>query len=540
MFTHDLDANLDQELSEIPPEYQEAFRQAMARELADMEQNRTDSDILRYLRQRREDFRRGSFIRPDGRPGLVALSPEAVYEQALPQLAQSSRGDEDQTAERRRLALKLALFAGVTLLFLFLVFRGRVQREAAGALPVETTPTVPLAAGAAPTPTLPLPEITGVDDSLQTIGSLGGALTIGRPSAIELHYSRSEETVALAIDPSRPTTRGELRFNEAAMLSTNPVAVWIFGTVLNYAVGIPDSLVRNLTPGDRLTLSTDTGAALDFVVIRTGQGSSYDAGRLLSQNRLGLTLFALPAVAEDDVAFALAQYDITAEDSLAQPLYAVGEPFTLADGRPLEVGAAAFNQTAQGDIRIVLSGLAHSALTEATILLSLTAGREQTMAVPLTPAENGTWQATFVVPGQAQGAALIAEFRALPAGSLAVVRLGEIPHLVEQLASTVVEVWPATAGDGPVIVAAIQVNNPGEGAVYLDPDFIRLADEGGDAYGQNWQVTPRLPLLINPGETLGLTVTFPPPTAPVRLQIGRDLWEIGLPVTTSLPAGRRP
>ena len=76
-----------------------------------------------------------------------------------------------------------------------------------------------------------------------------------------------------------------MRYNETTMLSDNPVAVWLFGTVLNYALGIPDSLVRNLEPGDRITLSTDTGAALHFVVAETGAGANYDAGRLLSQNR---------------------------------------------------------------------------------------------------------------------------------------------------------------------------------------------------------------------------------------------------------------
>ncbi|RMG91353.1 MAG: hypothetical protein D6706_18335 [Chloroflexi bacterium] len=45
----------------------------------------------------------------------------------------------------------------------------------------------------------------------------------------------------------------------------------------------------------RLTIhSTDTGTSLRFVIIETGQGANYDTGWLLSQNRLGLTLFALP------------------------------------------------------------------------------------------------------------------------------------------------------------------------------------------------------------------------------------------------------
>ena len=90
MFDYDTEINLDQELSEIPPEYQDAFRQTIEQELADTEQNRTDTDILTYMRQRRDDFKRGSFIRPDGRPGMVALNPETMYEQALPELQEVS------------------------------------------------------------------------------------------------------------------------------------------------------------------------------------------------------------------------------------------------------------------------------------------------------------------------------------------------------------------------------------------------------------------------------------------------------------------
>jgi hypothetical protein len=530
MFDYQLD--IDQELSEIPPEYQDAFRQALSRELADSEQNRTDADILQYLRQRRQDFQQGNFIRPDGRPGLVALNPETLYEQALPQLAQGSLEDEDNSAERRRLVLKLALFAGVALIFLFLAFRGRAQREAAAARPPETTPVAALATAGAPTPTPALPEITGADDSLQTIGGLGGALTIGRPSAIEIHYSQSEETVALAIDPSRPTTRGELRFNEAAMLSDNPVAVWVFGTVLNYAIGLPDSLVRNLTPGDRIRLNTDTGAALNFVVARTWQGSSHEAGRLLSQNRLGLTLFALPAAAESGVTFAFADYDVTGEEGQTQPVYGLGEPFVFSGGQRVEARAVQVSHTAQGALRVVVEGLLTDPSESGAILLSLTADRQQTTAVPLTPDDEGGWQADFTLSAEATGAVLLAEFRALPTGGLALVGLGDLPRLVEQLDIDLTGAWLVAAGDGPLATVSGDVHNPGAGAVYLGPDFIGLIVEGGDAYDQSWQVAPRLPLLLSPGETVGLTVRFPPRAASMRLQIGLDLWEIGFPPET--------
>lgn len=545
MFDYDLELNIEQELSEIPPEYQDAFRQAMERELTDTEQNRTDTDILNYLRQRRDDFKRGGFIRPDGRPGMVALNPDTMYEQALPELAQSSLGEPDNTAERRRTLIKIGVFVGVALVFLFFVFRGRAQREGGQEATVEGTPVAEIAGEGTPVPTPPLPEITGVDDSLQTIGSLGGALTIGRPSAIELTYGRTEETIALAIDPSKPTPKGEMRYSEATMLSDNPVAVWLFGTVLNYAIGIPDSMVRNLEPGDRITLSTDTGAALRFVVAETGEGANYEAGRLLSQNRLGLTLFALPAMTEDDVSFAFANYDVASEEGQGQVVYEVGDNFALSAGGELQVAAVQFGNTADGSIRIAIEGNINNLDDSQSVMLSLTSSNEQTTAVPLTPDEAGVWQVAFSLPDSVTSLPLLAEFRVLPGGSLAVVQLGEVPRLIEQLQVEITGAW--WDREPEQITMMLSVHNPGEEAVYLGSEFIQIPErydvtsEGGDAYEVIMQVTPRLPTLIEPGKTLGLTVTFPWHAPLVRLQIGADLWEVAnVPLDIPASTGQQP
>jgi hypothetical protein len=275
MTDYEQDLDIAAELSQIPAEYQDAFRQAMTEELAETEQDRTDNDILAYLRRRRDDFKRGGFIRPDGRSGLVSLDAATMYEQALPELARRSLGEAEDPAGRRRTLLKLAGFALIVLVFLVLVFRSRANRaaETTEADSDSGTPAATTAAGA-PAPTPSLPAVAGAEDSLQTIGGLGGALTIGRPSALELHYARTEETIALAIDPSKTTPKGELRFNETVMGSDNPVAVWLFGTVLNYAVGIPEGMARNLAPGDRVVLRTDTGAALHFRVWEVRQANN--------------------------------------------------------------------------------------------------------------------------------------------------------------------------------------------------------------------------------------------------------------------------
>ena len=539
--------NLAQELAGIPPEYQDAFRQALARELVDTEQQRTDGDILAYLRRRRDDFERGGFIRPDGRPGLVTLDPETMYEQALPELAQSSLGGDVEQLARRRTWLKLGGFLLLLLLFLGLALRGRAQRAAdaaadaanATATAAAGTPGVatPAAAGTA-LPTPPLPALTGAEDALQTIGGLGGALTIGRPSALEIVYGGSEETIALAIDPSQPTTKGELRYDEATMLSDNPVAVWLFGTVLNYAIGLPDSLVRNLVPGDRITLSSDTGAALQFIVTETRPGTNYEAARLLSQNRLGLTLFALPATAAEDVAYAFAAYDIAGEEGAAQPAYGVGERVPLAPaGSSAPAGQLAltgvqFSHLADGQLAVQLQGTLANLAAGQSVLLSLTAGTQQTAVVPLPPAAaDGSWQTALALPGEVAGAPLMAEIRLLPGGRPAMVQLGAVPQLTNQLQISVTAAYQEPAAGQAVLQLA--VFNPGPGAVYLGPDFLQTLNQGGDAYAPAGQVLPRLPQLIGPEESVGLTWTFSPSDTPVQLQIGADLWLLeGLLSTT--------
>ena len=551
MFHFD-DLDVQRELAQIPPEYQDIFRQALEGELAELAagtEEHTDTDVLRYLRRRRDDFRRGAFIRPDGRPGIVVADPELLYEQGVIGLALGQE-DEEAARERRVTRLKVAGFLLVAALFLAFALRGRAAGRAAGE--GEATPVA--AAPGETTPTPPLPEMSGAGDALQTIGGLGAALTIGRPGAIELHYAATEETIALAIDPSRPSPRGELRFSEATMASERPVAVWLFGTVVNYGIGLPDGLVRNLQPGDRIRLSTDTGASLAFVVTEKQQGASHETAVFLSQNRPGMTLFALPAAADDDVALAFAGYDVASEQELAQRSYPIGEPFSLPGWGEVQVEAVHYANAADGSLRIVIEGhnRPSSPTGGQTLLLSLSTGGEQTPAVPL-EATAGPWQATLTLAATTPGRPLFAELRALPGGAPAVVALGEVPRLVDALEVSVGQAYLEPAGEQVVVQLAL--HNAGEGAVYLDREAVRVRPEGGDAYEPAGQVEPALPILIGPRETLGLSVAFPllsarqtpsvgqppaasppqPHPAAVRLQIGAGLWEL-----SGLPAGRQP
>jgi hypothetical protein len=524
--------DLQQELSRIPAEYQDIFRQKLSEEVDELGPEADDTAVLHYLRRRREEMRRGGYIRPDGRPGLVEVDPETLYERGL-------RAGRPASTDRRRTLLKVAGLCLLGVLALFFLLRGRAIRAG------DPQPSVtPDAESAAATGTPSIPDVSSSDEVLRTIGGLGGALTIGRPSALELHYAATEETIALPIDPSRITTRGELRYDELTMLSAQPVAVWIFGAVVNYAVGVPEGLVRNLQAGDRLILNTDTGAMLPFRVSETLQAAAHEATALLSQNRAGMTLFSLPAPASDAVTIALAAYDTAAETRPQLPVYALGETFSLTGRGEMRVDEILYEQRANKSLAVLVYG-SYTAGSQATaetpaVTLSLSGAGLQTPALHLQVTEEGGWQAEFELPQTAAGSPFFAELRPLTGGETVLVRLGEVPDLPAQLQVTV---GPAFV-DARTVSAVLQVtvHNPAGGAVYLFEGDIEIRhSEGGDAYTLSRQVTPSLPLLIQPGETVGLTVTlwgFLPvenqPVTSVEVRIGADLWQLSGPFVNAL------
>ena len=159
-------------------------------------------------------------------------------------------------------------------------------------------------------------------------------------------------------------------------------------------------------------------------------------------------------------------------------------------------------------------------------MLSLTGAGTQTPAIPVESA-SGSWQATFDLPPAAIGTALIAEFRSLPTNELALVRVGELPNLQQQLAVSVAEASFAPASDELRLSA--EIHNPGPGVVYLDASFIQLIPEGGDATILPGQIEPYLPTVIYPGEALRFQLTFSTVQTSVQVQIGTGRWALGKP-----------
>ena len=515
--------NLEQALTTIPTEYQELFRAAIENELADAGID-GDQETLTYMRQRLADFEAGTFIRPDGKTGSVTLDPDSTYEVALEQMSvELGEETEEDIKERRNTIIKVIVFVVVAIVLVFVMKpRNDADAEIDGTLAEATAVVVEAGLDsliATPTPE-PIPEISDSEQALETVGSLGGSLTIGRPSSIEIYYSSSKETIALPIDPSQPTPKGELRYEETVMQSDTPVAVWLFGTVLNYSIGVPEGVVSNLEADDRIVINTDTGKSLRFVVTGTQTRANYETNTLFSQSRIGLTLFALPALAEDSVTVAFANYDISSEQVNVAPAQGLGDRIALPNVE-FSIDEALYSHEPDGRLQVVIEGVTHSG--SEPLLMSLATGGIQTESRALNLVPNANWQEAFILPSSVAGANLLAEFRSVSGIGVASVYLGEIPQFEDSLEVTILDsFWDTEASQG---VINLSIHNPNQGAVRVSSEYIDVSQEGGrDVI---WSVLPNLPTLIELGQTVNVSISFSSEAAnAVFIQIGSDLWRI--------------
>ena len=506
-------------LRQIPAEYEDIFQVTIRQEISD-QGLADDMAILTHLRQRQAEFAGGAFLRPDGRRGLVSLAGGHRLDEAF-QLGE----DELDASERRSTVIRIAVIVVVAVVLFAFLFGGRGGDDAVAAS--EEDENLVGEEGAAPTPE-PIQALSGANETLQGIGGLGGALQLGRPASLELHFSQTGEVIALPIDPSRTTNKGELRYNSSVMSGENPVAVWLFGTVLNYAIGIPENMVVRLVAGDQIVLQTDTGAAFVFVVSSVEQRPNYATNELLQQDRVGMTLFALPASDEANVSVALASYDIAQETAtLAQTnRFSVDSPFTVA-GVTIAVTAFNFRQSLAGRLLVSLEGTVSGDLSDKQVLVGLTGRAEQTEALEL-DLTTGAFRLQFSLPSTVAGAGLAADFRVFPTGQLATVTLGQVPQFSEQL-----EVIPPQASldiSTGLATVVVTITNPYDGALLIAPDFFQLAraeQQGGDPIPYA-MTDAQLPMLLEPAETQVMAVTFLPPEdgSPVLLTLGRTRWEL--------------
>lgn len=518
------------QLREIPIAYQDTVNLFVDRQIADGDCP-TDSAMLTLLRTLQRDFENGYYITPDGEMALLEIdNPDALYANGGVDLLTSGEDGESNAAASRQTILKGVGLGVILLVMLGLLLSSRNRRlelaevDATG----EPAPATAQAANSAIPTAAPLQAIENQEEALQTIGGLGGALTLGRPASLEIHYQETEDVVAFPIDPALVAPQGELPFDPERMASENPVAVWVLGTVLNYNIGIPDLFARNIQPGDALLINTDTGSSLRFVVTETFEGNTYDPTRHLNQDRIGATLFSLPAPADNRVRFISASYDIATEDSAVTPPLSQNDPILFANGQQVEIARITYGHTSSGEVQFEIEG---TAAPETHFLLALSSLAAQTETT--TPVRAGErWSASFLVPDRFMGGPLLAELRAVPSNELLFVELGHFPLLTEQL-----QVHAQTAYWFPETqtgVVHLTVTNDGGQPVRVGETYINLTG-GEQTQKREIPLMTNLPLLLAGNETQEITLSFVYRTSgePLVLQAGSSLYELQL--TTTYP-----
>lgn len=503
--------------SQIEPTYRQAFERWLDGRLTGAADEETELRIINQLIPLMES---GQLI-VDDRGRENQLTGGVVYDDHV--IAAKLRRQEAAVQKSRRdkiVGAFLVIGALVVLLFVLGVFSsGGNKAETAGV--AEETPEV------APTAT-PIRESV-----LEMADELGGRVQLGQPRTIEIRHKATEENVTLAIVPVEVDENGLIRYFAPDEEDAESVAVWVFGTVINYVFGIPEKLVQSLSPEDTIYMRTATGAVYAFTVTEQFTAEPQEV-ELFSQRRgPGLTLFALPSSTEP-VPVARAVYLAANEEiTRLEAVATVGEELNIGDVS-FSVAKVTVNETLDGLLDVQVSG--HMGANDTPnqsdpmliSLVSLTgqyapATGNQLYAGPTA----GVWQARWQLPPELLLGNTRLQVIPLYGGSTSVT-LGRLPQPGEALQMTVVGAdWDETAAEA---VLTIRVRNSSEGTARLADAQFHLSQQGGDV---SKTTDPILPILLDPGEQVALQLHFRPTMSglPVLLQAGRSLWEIDhLPV----------
>ena len=465
-----------------------------------------------------------------------ALAGEAVYDDAAVAARLSQWRTEAGKTRREKVVGVLLLASAVILLFFALggldLFSSVAEAEpVAVAEEEEETELAP-----APSPT-PIRESV-----LELADNLGGRVRLGQPRTIEIRRQGATESVTLAIVPAQVDATGAIAYFQPDEAEADGVAVWVFGTVINYVFGVAEQTARQLQPGDTVAMRSATGAVYTFAIVETLAAEPQQVEIFSQRQSPGLTLFALPA-SGSPVPAARAVY-LAANEELGglSPLAALGEPTTAA-GRPFTVTAMTLDEGLDGLLTIRVSGEIESADAGAStggaaaggqpLLLSLLTPAGQYGAVSggqLTPpaappGEAVAWTAVWQLPADLVFGSLRLRVDSLyePATT---VDLGSPLLPGEALEATLAAaVWDEARAETTLSFAVV---NRGPGVVRLDAAQFSAAQQGGEL---PLIIQPYLPLLLPPGgETVVVVQTRPPlPGHPLIVQAGARRWEVDPP-----------
>ncbi len=519
-------------ISQIPADYVEAFEEALSDQFnnsAAYEAVQQHEVIAMLIEQVRD---RNAYIQPNGELAYI----QASREQIIAAIAYRENQTAAEQITARSPLVRILVFAVLAMLIVGVSWfmwhirpsaqraRAEARTDALTQTDETQTPIVDPLDAEIPIPTLqPLPPVS--QDALAAIGGNGESLTLGEPSLLEIIYGDGEVT-ALPISPAGLTEVGALRYQEEIMLSDTPVAVWVANTRLNYGIGIPHELVSRLKIGDRVTIFTNTGVETDFLVRELATKRSYETSDILKQNTIGLSLFALPALSDEDVEVAFAVYDVNQEQQLGQAVKA-GNDQQLGNLTLVVDSMMSVDERSDGRIEVSISGtLTGELMTGQQVLLNVTTDTGQQTGT--TNIQPGSWALTFALDPDAQGQRALAEFRLLPESDLVVIQLPRIPVLQTGMTTVLQKAWldPATAA---ISITLVHHNAADNGVVWLAAEDILLTHYDGQPLASS--AIPALPLQLGSGTSVTQTMTFIPaqPGAPTLLTVGEEQWEVSHP-----------
>ena len=375
---------------------------------------------------------------------------------------------------------------------------------------------------------------------------LGGSVPLSQtmPSALELKDQKFDVIPVEVTKGAWPYQRG-----------TPNKAVWVFGTLINYVVGLEansdnTTLLQSLTEADSIKLTTPGGKTLSFRYSGR-QWVTVDKTDVFRQLRPGLTLVLLGEKGDQRLVVS-ASYVAESEPTpigittakTGTPVEVSGARVTTLGGRLVKnvEGLPAGSAYYLVDFSVTASG---SDVLDASLFqmeLLDAAGKRYTLSIPasqassygppggqLLPETTLTATAGFIVPEALPGVNVFWIFSPTPDGPPARFQLSiaaPTPTPEPRAFVTVQVIQARYSNDATEIVI-----NGGIGNTAKEPVTVSLSDinlQAGVTLVPVTSTEPELPWTLQPGQNLAFTVHFArPPAGTAILRMMQSSFELG-------------
>lgn len=302
-----------------------------------------------------------------------------------------------------------------------------------------------------------------------------------------------------------------------------PTAVWIYGTVINYIVGVPytattESLLAGLASGDRITLTLDNGTALVFGAPQAERVADDDLSPM-AQNKPGLTLILLGS---DQTGHLTVQARYLPEESVFSDQQRVDglEVRVLKSGIPAKADDMLYfvvdyevtnNSGTSSDPMFFDMTLEDGNGQRYTVNEAATSWGEYeplTQAIP--DGETATGSVGYLVPSDIKPPATwVFRSDATSANSTRFVLPYELPKPGPPVPDVTLTEAFNDASRNVIIINGTVYNN-GESDLVVTLDDVNLTSGSGN--GSLQASTPLLPWTVAPGDGQGFELQFSPPS----------------------------